>query len=74
MPLDGDARPSWVLAEWGDADDLLLTIRRVAYELSAALSLVDAAKGFPDFGRPGHREAYKRTLRTGTCFRPAATT
>ena len=61
MPLDGDPRASWI--SWGEAG---LGIRRVAYDIAAALELT--ARNVKD---PERRKNYERMFPTGRHWRYA---
>jgi predicted phosphodiesterase len=65
MPLDGDPRPSWVLVEEMTDSQSSITIRRVPYDVGRLQRMVDEAQDYPDFTRPGQREAYKARFVTG---------
>ena len=65
LPLDGDPRPAWVLAEDLPGGELNVTIRRVEYDLSRIHQLVDDTPDYPSFMAPDQKKAYKKWLETG---------
>ena len=66
LPLDGDPRPAWVLAEELPGGDLTIAIRRVAYDITRIHRLVDNTPDYPGLLTPGEREDYKKWLETGS--------
>jgi predicted phosphodiesterase len=69
MPLDGDPRPSWVLLAESDSGERTISIRRVAYDISALVQLIDQTPDYPDFRKPGYQESYKNMFLSGTPYR-----
>ena len=65
LPLDGDPRPAWVLAEDLPGSNLTITIRRVEYDITRIHHLVDDTPDYPSFLVPGEKESYKKWLETG---------
>ncbi len=75
LPLDGDPRPSWVLAEGRLERGCRLEIRRPEYAVSEYTALIDVRRDNPDWSIPGQAQAYRRMVETGTHWRtflPAA--
>jgi len=66
MPLDGDPRPAWVMLENHPGQASLVTIRRVTYKMERMLQMIDDISDYPDFKANAGREAYKKTLATGS--------
>jgi predicted phosphodiesterase len=66
LPLDGDPRPAWVLAEELPGGELNVAIRRVAYDIPRIHQLVDDTPDYPGFLAPGKQESYKKWLETGS--------
>jgi predicted phosphodiesterase len=64
MPLDGDYRSSWVLME-----NEVVTIKRVAYDVSLIHALIEDNPDYYDFKMPGYRDAYKKSIATGLHWR-----
>ena len=64
-PLDGDPRPSWVLATESTTGDLEITIQRVEYDIRQIHALIDQTPDYYDFKDPVFKEAYKKWLSTG---------
>jgi predicted phosphodiesterase len=69
MPLDGDPRPSWVTLAEDNAGGQSVSIRRVPYDISLMIQLIDQTPDYPDFKKPGYREAYKNMFLTGLPYR-----
>ena len=69
MPLDGDPRPSWVMMVKDDSGNQSVSIRRVAYEVSFLLQLIDHTPDYYDFRMAGYQEAYKKMFLYGNHWR-----
>ena len=69
MPLDGDPRPAWVLAQSNGVGLPRLEIRRVDYNLDEQLRRIDQTLDYPDFDNPQVRWAFKRWAETGIYWR-----
>ncbi len=69
MPLDGDPRPSWVLLDEQPFGKQTVSIRRVDYDTSLMLQLIDQTPDYYDFKYPGFQEAYKKMFLTGIIWR-----
>jgi predicted phosphodiesterase len=69
MPLDGDPRPSWVLASSEQHGLEGISVRRVTYDLSAIIQLIDRTPDYYDFQMPGYQEAYKKMFLHGKHWR-----
>ncbi len=65
MPLDGDPRAAWALMETQAGGSSQVTIRRVAYDVERTLRLLDSTDDYPDFKRPGMKDAYSQMISTG---------
>jgi diadenosine tetraphosphatase ApaH/serine/threonine PP2A family protein phosphatase len=64
-PLDGDPRPSWVLAIETPTGASEITIRRENYDINLIHRLIDQTPEYPSFEEPGYKEAYKKWFLTG---------
>jgi predicted phosphodiesterase len=64
-PLDGDPRPSWVLATESETGDLDIAIRRVEYDIRLIHRIIDQTPDYYDFKDSDFKEAYKKWLATG---------
>jgi predicted phosphodiesterase len=64
-PLDDDARPSWVMQDIDTSGNETISIRRVDYDVSLMLQVIDQNSDYPDFKTPGFRKAYKKWFLTG---------
>ena len=61
MPLDGDPRPSWALMATDDSGNETVSIRRVTYDISFMLQLIDSTPDYYGFHQwVGYQEAYKK--------------
>jgi predicted phosphodiesterase len=69
LPLDGDTRAAWVMAELAPSGFVDVAFRRVAYDVDLILRLFDSATDNPDYERPAMRHAYREMLRTGIHWR-----
>jgi predicted phosphodiesterase len=69
MPLDSDPRPAWALLTVNSDGDGKVEIRRVAYEIADMLHLIDQTPDYPNFKKPGYREAYKKWMLTGVLWK-----
>jgi hypothetical protein len=69
MPLDGDPRPSWVMMDGNDPGTQPVSIRRVDYDISALLNLIDDASDYPKFQQTGFQEAYTKMFQYGRHWR-----
>jgi diadenosine tetraphosphatase ApaH/serine/threonine PP2A family protein phosphatase len=69
MPLDGDPRPSWVMMTKDDSGNESAFIRRVAYNISSTLQLIDGTPDYYDFQMAGYQEAYKKMFLHGNHWR-----
>ncbi len=74
MPLDGDPRASWVMVtnfvrgEFPQSE-CMATIHRVPYNIDDTLVLINNTPDYPDFAKPGVKEAYKKMLQTGVFWK-----
>ncbi len=64
MPLDGDPRSSWLLLDQSTGE-AVISIRRVNYDYSRILGMIDKASDYPSFTSQASREAYRQRLLTG---------
>ncbi|MFN8412433.1 MAG: metallophosphoesterase family protein [Anaerolineales bacterium] len=69
MPLDGDPRPSWALMTKNNSGEQSISIRRVTYDISSTLQLIDNTPDYYDFQTPGFQEAYKKMFLYGNYWR-----
>jgi predicted phosphodiesterase len=69
MPLDDDPRPSWVLFTDDNSGNQSVSIRRVDYDISSMLQLIDSARDFYDIRGTGFNEAYKKMFLHGRFWR-----
>jgi predicted phosphodiesterase len=69
MPLDGDPRPSWAMLTVSNSGSQSVSIRRVDYDISAMLQLIDSARDFYDIRETGFSEAYKKMFLHGRFWR-----
>jgi predicted phosphodiesterase len=63
--LDGDPRASWVKVEQLPGNDLIISIRRVDYDIALIHQLIDQTPDYYGFQVPGYTEAYKKWFSTG---------
>jgi len=69
MPLDGDPRPSWVMFPVSNSGSRSVSIRRVDYDISSMLQLIDRSRDFYDIRGTGSKEAYKKMYLHGRFWR-----
>lgn len=69
MPLDGDPRPSWVMVDDHEPGLQPVSIRRVDYDISAAMRLIECTGDYPKFQRTGFQDAYKKMFLLGHHWR-----
>ena len=69
MPLDGDPRPSWAMLTVGSSGSQSVSVRRVDYDISSMLQLIDNARDFYDIRGTGFSEAYKKMFLYGRFWR-----
>ena len=69
MPLDGDPRPSWVMMVQNDSGIQSISIRRVVYDISSTLQLIDSTPDYYSFHVTGYQEAYKKMFLHGNHWR-----
>ncbi len=69
MPLDGDPRPSWAVMEKDNFGNQSVSIRRVPYDISSTLHLIDLTPDYYDFQMTGYQEAYKKMFLHGNHWR-----
>ena len=69
MPLDGDPSPTWAMLDEHEQGNPSVSIRRVPYDISQTLQLVDQTPDYYDFKMPGYQEAYKKMFLTGIPWR-----
>jgi predicted phosphodiesterase len=65
LPLDGDSRAGWVLAERAPSGIVEVAFRRVAYDVGQAIDLFEEGADNPDHESPAMHRAYREMLRTG---------
>jgi diadenosine tetraphosphatase ApaH/serine/threonine PP2A family protein phosphatase len=65
MPLDGDPRASWAMLSVNKSGSMSVSIRRIDYDVSSTLQIVDRISGYRDFEVSGARDAYKKMFLTG---------
>jgi predicted phosphodiesterase len=69
MPLDGDPHPSWVMVEKDDFGNQVVSIRRITYDISSLLQLIDHTPDYYGFQVEGYQEAYKKMFLYGNHWR-----
>ena len=69
MPLDENPNPSWVMMAKDDSGNQSISIRRVTYDISSILQLIDRTPDYYDFQMTGYHEAYKNMFLHGNHWR-----
>lgn len=69
MPLDGNPYPSWTMMTIDDSGKRSVSIRRVTYDISSMLQLIDQTLDYYDFQMTGYQEAYKQMFLHGNHWR-----